>query len=233
VNSSLMVVLGLGLVMGMQHATEADHLAAVASLVGPERSLARGLRHGIAWGLGHTLTLLLVAGGVSMLGWVISPALAGRFEQVVGAMLIALGISLAWRLRRERFHFHGHRHDDGAAHFHGHAHGVKSVALRQDQHLHGHRLPARSLLVGMVHGLAGSAALALLVSQAMPSAAWGVVYVLVFGFGSILGMALLSGALAIPMGLTARRMTRLHGVVNGAVACFSIGLGTRLLLAVG
>jgi hypothetical protein len=232
-NSSLMIVLALGFVMGMQHATEADHLAAVASLVGPERSLARGLRHGIAWGLGHTLTLLLVAGGVSILGWVISPVLAGRFEQVVGAMLILLGVNLAWRLRRERFHFHGHRHTGGAAHFHGHAHGLQSPAAGRSVHLHGHQLPARTVLVGMVHGLAGSAALALLVSQTMPSAAWGLGYVLVFGVGSILGMAVLSGALAIPMGLTARRLTGLHGVFNAAVACLSIGLGARLLLVLG
>jgi hypothetical protein len=233
VNSSLVIVLGLGLVMGMQHATEADHLAAVASLVGPERSLSRGLRHGIAWGLGHTLTLLLVAGGVIVMGLVISPAMAGRFEQVVGAMLMILGVNLVWRLRRERFHFHGHHHGDGAAHFHVHAHRPRSSPVQQERHLHGHRLPARSVLVGMVHGLAGSAALALLVSQAMPSAAWSVAYVLVFGIGSILGMALLSGALAIPMGLTARRMTRLHGLVNVVVALFSIGLGARLLMTMG
>jgi hypothetical protein len=175
----------------------------------------------------------LVAGGVSILGWVISPVLAGRFEQVVGAMLMVLGVNLAWRLRREQFHFHGHRHIDGVAHFHGHAHGLQSPSASRGAHLHGHRLPARSLLVGMVHGLAGSASLALLVSQTIPSAAWGLGYVLVFGVGSILGMALLSGALAIPMGLTARRMTWLHRVFNAAVACVSIGLGARLLLVLG
>ncbi len=120
-----MMVLALGVLLGMQHATEADHLAAVATLAGRERSLGQGLRLGVAWGCGHTLTLLLVAGGVGLLGWVISPELAGRFEQVVGAMLIGLGTHLGWRLWRERVHFHGHVHAGGPAHFHGHAHGPR------------------------------------------------------------------------------------------------------------
>jgi hypothetical protein len=238
VNGPLVAALGLGLVMGMQHATEADHLAAVASLVGPERSVARSLRHGLAWGLGHTLTLMLVAGGVGVLGWVISPEVAGRFEQVVGAMLIGLGLNLAWRLARDGFHVHRHRHESSADHLHGHSHVRRDAhwdhapAAAPPLHGHGHRLPARSLLVGMVHGLAGSAALALLVSQTMPSATWGLLYVLMFGVGSVLGMALLSGALAIPMRLTAYRVVGLHRVLNAGIACCSIAIGARLLFVV-
>jgi len=227
---NLMMVLGLGILLGMQHATEADHLAAVATFAGRERSLAQGLRLGIAWGCGHTLTLLLVAGGIGLLGWVISPALAGHFEQAVGAMLIVLGANLARRLWRERFHFHGHVHDDGHAHFHGHAHRERRAPHDAAAHRHGHRLPARGLVVGMVHGLAGSAALALMASQALPSPAMQLLYVALFGLGSIVGMALLSGAVALSIHLTARRLTRLHRTFNAGVAVVSVLLGSRMVL---
>jgi hypothetical protein len=230
---NMLMVLGLGVLLGMQHATEADHLAAVATFAGRERSLGQGLRLGVAWGCGHTLALLIVAGGIGLLGWVISPALAGRFEQVVGAMLILLGANLAWKLWRERFHFHGHVHDDGNAHFHGHAHGARPVPHDTAAHRHAHRLPARSVVVGMVHGLAGSAALALMASQVLPTAGAQLLYIAVFGLGSIFGMALLSGAVAMSVSLTARRLTGLHRAFNAVVAAFSVLLGTRLLLVLG
>jgi hypothetical protein len=210
--SATAAVLGLGLLMGMQHATEADHLAAVATLVGRERSLRRGLRHGVAWGVGHTAMLLCVAGGVGLLGWVISPQLAGRFEQIVGVMLVALGLNLAWRVARERARERVHVH----VHVQGHGHA--------------HAFPLRTVLVGMVHGLAGSAALALLVSQTMPSPLLSLAYISLFGIGSIAGMALLSGVLVLPMGLVAQRMGAIHRALNLAVAAFSIVLGARLLM---
>jgi hypothetical protein len=234
------MVLGLGVLLGMQHATEADHLAAVATMASRERSFGQGLRLGVAWGCGHTLTLLIVAGGVGLLGWVISPELAGRFEQVVGAMLLGLGANLGWRLWRERFHFHGHAHPGVGAHFHGHSHasvkGPPSFASRRvshaaDPHRHDHRMPARSLLVGMVHGLAGSAALALMVGQALPGAASQLAYIALFGLGSIVGMAMLSGAVAFSINLSGRKLTRLHRAFNGVVAALSMGLGLRLLVA--
>jgi cytochrome c biogenesis protein CcdA len=202
-----MMILGLGLLLGMQHATEADHLAAVATLAGRERSLGRGLRLGVAWGCGHALTLLVVAGGVGLLGGVISPQWAGRFEQAVGAMLIGLGLHLGWRQWHERVH------------------------MQADGHRQAQRLPLRSLLVGMVHGLAGSAALALVASQVQPGAAAQLAYIALFGLGSIIGMALLSAAVAFSVTLSARRLTRWHGVFNGVIAALTVVLGLRLLLA--
>jgi hypothetical protein len=237
----LSTFVAFGLLLGMQHATEADHLAAVASLASRERSLKGGVFHGIAWGIGHTLMLLIVAGALGFLGWVISPLMAGNMERVVGAMLILLGIGVVRRLWRERVHFHVHTHADvdvlacraQIAHFHAHSHSHDLRPHQASEHAHSHKLPWRSVLVGMVHGLAGSAALALLVSQSMPSPAWMLVYVAVFGLGSILGMALLSGALAIPLGLTARHFTGAYRILNGSVAVFSLALGTRLLFALG
>src|SRR5690242_6889274 len=124
---NLIVVLTFGLLLGMQHATEADHLAAVASLVSRERSLKTGMFHGIAWGIGHTLTLLIVAGALGFRGWVISPLMAGNMERMVGAMLVLLGIGVVRRLWRERIHFHVHTHVNFFApqapiiHFHAHS----------------------------------------------------------------------------------------------------------------
>lgn len=211
---SLSLVLALGLLLGMRHATEPDHLAAVASLASRERSLKAGLFHGMAWGLGHTLMLLIVAAAFGVLGWVISPLIAGKMERVVGAMLIVLGIGVARRLWRE----------------HAKASVTQSHGLSADAR--SHRLPGRSVVVGMVHGLAGSAALTLLASQSMPSPAWMLAYIAVFGLGSILGMALLSGVLAMPLGLVAQRSTGLNRVLVGSVALFSLAIGGRLLFAV-
>jgi hypothetical protein len=236
---TLLAVLGVGLLLGMQHATDADHLAAVAALAGGDRSVAKGMRHGIAWGVGHSLMLLVVAGSVGALGWAITPEWAGRFEQVVGVMLIALGLNLAWRLRREGFHFHGHRHGD-VAHFHGHTHRAarQPASLTRpaathalEPHGHRHAMPVRSVAVGMVHGLAGSAALALLVGQTLPSPAWGLVYVAVFGLGSVLGMALLCGALSWSLARSAKRLTGVYRWFNAGAAAMSMLLGVRLLAA--
>ena len=214
---SLGLVLALGLLLGMRHATEPDHLAAVASLASRERSLTAGLFHGMAWGIGHTLMLMIVAAAFGLLGWVISPLVAGHMERVVGAMLILLGIGVARRLWRERIHLHVHTH-------------AQRVTVLGDSRAY--KLPGRSVVVGMVHGLAGSAALTLLASQSVSSPAWRLVYIAVFGLGSILGMALLSGVLAIPLGLVARRLTRVNRVLIGSVALFSLAIGGRLLFAV-
>ena len=203
-------VLALGLLLGVRHATEADHLAAVASLASRERSLKAGMFHGMAWGLGHTLMLLIVAGAFGLLGWVVSPLVAGHMERLVGAMLIVLGVGVARRLWRERIHIRAHESADE----------------------HSHTLPGRSVVVGMVHGLAGSAALTLLASQSMPSPAWMLAYIAVFGVGSILGMAILSAMLTVPLGLAARRLTGMNRILIGSVSMFSVAIGGRLLFAV-
>jgi hypothetical protein len=211
---SLGLVLAFGLLLGMRHATEPDHLAAVASLASRERSLKAGIFHGMAWGIGHTLVLLIVAGALGFLGWVISPLTAGYMERVVGAMLILLGIGVARRLWRADGR-------DGA-----------SWPRQLGAHGHSHKLPGRSVVVGMVHGLAGSAALALLASQSMSSPFWMLAYIGVFGLGSIIGMAVLSAVMAIPLGLATHRLTGVSRILVGSVALFSMAMGGRLLFAV-
>ena len=220
-------ILFVGLLLGMQHATEADHLAAVASLATQQSSLGRTLRLGVAWGVGHTATLMLFAGAVLMLGRVISPGLERALETAVGVMLIGLGGDVLRRLVRDRIHFHVHHHAPGTRHVHAHSHrGEGPHADSAHRHEHAARLPIRALAVGTMHGLAGSAALVVLSAQAAPSLALGLGYIALFGAGSIIGMALLSVAIAVPLRLSAARLTHVHRWLTafvGAVTC-SLGL---------
>jgi cytochrome c biogenesis protein CcdA len=218
----------LGLLFGMQHATEADHLAAVATLVAREKRLGPAIRQGIFWGLGHSLTLLLFGGAVMVLGIVLSDRWVHALEGAVGVMLVLLGVDLMRRLWRDRVHFHPHVHGDDPAH----ATPNKGEGTPHDpaQHRHAHRpIPLRALLVGMVHGLAGSAALALLTLQEIKSPWLGLVYVLLFGLGSIAGMGVLSAIVSVPMRMSADRLTRGHVALNVAVGLSSVGLGLHVV----
>ena len=243
-------VLVVGFLLGMKHATDADHLAAVATLATRKGSWLDGLHQGAAWGLGHTLTLLLFGGTVLLLGTAIPPQLEQILELMVGLMLVLLGADVLRRLQQQKVHFHVHAHDNGEIHLHAHSHAGKSPPratsgaepARFDQlkfarvddaahldvvheHAHPKPLPGRALLVGMVHGMAGSAALIVLSLDAAPSLIAGAVYILVFGLGSILGMALLSTVIAVPLRASAGALTGLHRAMTAGVGLFSVGLG--------
>jgi ABC-type nickel/cobalt efflux system permease component RcnA len=234
-------VLLFGLLFGMQHALEADHLAAVATLVTREKDTRRAVRQGVFWGLGHTLTLLLFGGVVMVIGVVLSERWVHGLEGAVGVMLVLLGLDLLRRLWRERVHFHAHTHapaeaaasldiPTAAQHFHAHSHRDDTTPHDRHQHRHEHRpLPLRALLVGMVHGLAGSAALVLLTLQQVRDPWIGLLYVVLFGLGSVAGMAALSWAVALPMRLTATHLGRYHHALSGVVALFSVGLGVQVV----
>jgi ABC-type nickel/cobalt efflux system permease component RcnA len=214
----------LGLVLGMRHALEADHLAAVASLATRSKGTRRTVLQGAVWGLGHTLTLLAVGGACLLLRAAISERVAAALEGAVGVMLLLLGADVLRRMRRRRVHLHVHRHADGTVHLHAHRHGPEE-AHDPDHHLHAHEgFPLRALLVGMVHGLAGSAALLLLTLTTLSSAWLGVAYIAVFGIGSIAGMAVLAAVISLPLQGTARHLT---GWYNGLEAV--IGAGTLLV----
>ena len=222
----------LGLLLGMQHALEADHLAAVASLATSTRSRRGMLRHGVTWGVGHMLTLAVFAGAVIVSERTISAALAGWLESAVGVMLVLLGASVLRRLYRERIHFHVHDHADNRVHLHAHSHADDAAPHRVSTHDHVHPrgVPLRSLAVGMMHGLAGSAVLVVLAATALSSPLEGLIYVALFGLGSVGGMALLSFAIAIPMRLTANLLTWTHRGVQGGIGCATIVLGGVIIL---
>src|SRR6266446_2943989 len=148
-------ILGLGFLLGMQHALEADHIAAVSSIAARRTHLGDIVKHGLTWGLGHTLTLFVFAGAAILLGHAIPEHFAQPLETAVGIMLVGLGAHVLWRLWRDRIHFHTHSH----------AGGTVPHARAAHAHAHGFRWP--TLLVGLMHGMAGSAALLVLaVSQA-------------------------------------------------------------------
>lgn len=228
-------ILFVGLLLGMKHATEADHLAAVATLATRQNSLAQTLRQGVAWGIGHTLTLLLFAGVVLALGRVISPTLEQALETAVGVMLVVLGADVLRRLVRDRVHFHVHRHATEQAHVHAHSHrGEGPHALSTHRHEHPRaRWPLRALAVGVMHGLAGSAALVVLSLEAVPSVGLGLGYIALFGVGSILGMALLSVVMAVPLKLSASYLDRVHRAMSALVGIFSTLLGGYMVWDIG
>jgi sulfite exporter TauE/SafE len=230
---TLASILALGFVLGLRHATDADHLAAVATLATRSRSLAHTIAQGVAWGAGHTLTLMLFGGAVLVLGAVVPERAARSLELAVGVMLVLLGADTLNRLRRERIHFHAHRHAAGAAHFHAHSHRGESVPHDAARHAHPHGFPLRALVVGMVHGLAGSAALVLLSLEAVRSPAMGVAYIAIFGLGSILGMAVLSAVVALPLRLTSQRMGRAYHGLSAAVGLSTVLLGCWIVLRIG
>src|SRR5437899_434117 len=163
----MFAILGLGFLLGMQHALEADHIAAVSSIAARRSHVGDIVKHGLTWGLGHTLTLFVFAGVAILLGRTIPESVAKPIEGAVGIMLIGLGAHVLWRLWRDRVHFHRHGHDDGTAHFHAHSHAGDTVPHARALHAHAHGFRWRTLLGGLLHGMARSAALLVLaVSQA-------------------------------------------------------------------
>ena len=227
-------VLLFGLLFGLQHALEADHLTAVATLVARETDTRRVIRQGVFWGLGHALTLLLFGGAVMVIGVVLSDRWVHALDGAVGVTLVVLGADLLRRLWRDRVHFHAHVHAVASAraqaHLHAHSHRGEAQAHDAHRHWHEHRpIPLRALLVGMVHGLAGSAALVLLTLQQVGSPWIGLLYVLLFGLGSVFGMAALLWVVSVPMRLGVRHLTRCHRWLHGAVALFSVALGLNVM----
>ncbi len=225
-------ILLLGLLIGMQHALEADHVAAVSSLCTDTRSVRRIAAHGAVWGLGHSLTLFIFAGAAVLLDLRFGDTLAQVLEGVVGMMLIFLGGQVLFRLWRERLHFHTHRHSDGRTHFHVHSHRGENVDHDPGHHVHAHanRLPLRTLVVGMVHGLAGSTALVVLTATTVQEPVIGLFYIGLFGLGSIAGMTVLSSLLAVPFAWTAQAFTWAHRSLQAVVGLATIGVGTALLV---
>jgi len=231
----LLSTLGLGFLIGMQHATEADHVAAVCSVASGRTGVRTIARHGVYWGIGHTITLLLVAGGCVLLRATLSDEVSGGLEFLVGAMLVGLGGHVLYRLWRDRVHFHAHRHGAGAAHFHAHSHRAETRPHDADAHEHRHpeRPPWRALMVGLMHGMAGSASLIVVTAAALDSPWWGLAYILLFGVGTIVGMGVLSAIIAAPVTLAARSLTIANGGLQLAIGVLTIAIGARTLIENG
>lgn len=226
-----MSLLLLGFLIGLRHAIEADHIAAVASLSAHTHGVKDSIRQGVVWGLGHTITLFVFGSIALLIDSIIPGPFAAALEFAVGIMLIFLGFDVLIRLYRKRIHFHIHEHRGGVQHLHAHTH-LDDVPHKLSPHKHEHagRFPKRALLVGLIHGMAGSAALILLTLQTVHSPMMGLAYMALFGIGSIVGMALLSAIIAVPLWYSATRHTLLFNGLSIVVAVITVGIGATMVV---
>ena len=226
---SMMAILTIGLVFGLKHATEVDHVVAISTIVSRHKNIFHSALVGARWGAGHTASLLIVAAIVLSLRVAIPEVVSGWLELGVAIMIICLGVSALRGALRENAHVHVHQHNhDGLAHthVHFHEHETKHEPALQSQHSHAvSRLGWKPVLIGMMHGLAGSGALMLLVLTQISSSWLGFLYVATFGVGSIAGMLLMSGLIGLPFAFSSRKLTHLHQGLQTVAAVFSICFG--------
>jgi high-affinity nickel permease len=252
---TLLSIIALGFFLGMRHATDPDHVIAVTTIVSRQRSIRHAAVIGALWGIGHTITILAVGSAIILFGLVIPPRVGLTMEFSVGLMLILLGVlNLSGMMRwitetltpaqlGQQAHAHPHGHGD-YVHSHPHGHGGPQK--------HGHAEDAtpvgwmdrtfgrvgiyqvlRPLTVGIVHGLAGSAAVALLVLTTIRVASWAVLYLLVFGLGTIAGMMLITAAIALPFKFSETRFARLNRGLGLASGLISLGFGLFIVYQMG
>jgi hypothetical protein len=240
--------------MGMRHATDPDHVIAVTTIVSRQQRLSTTSRIGVVWGLGHTLTVLAVGSLIIVFKIAIPPRLGLAMEFAVAVVLILLGVGAVAGLTRRilgricratsvankaigysRVHFDGessHRHP--YVHLGSHDPAQRPVLEGAVAKRFALRHPLfRAFIVGLVHGLAGSAAIALLVLSAIPEPLWATVYLVIFCFGTIVGMGLITTAIAAPFMLTAERMIRMHQSLVASSGLLSFGFGLFLAYQLG
>jgi sulfite exporter TauE/SafE len=228
--TSTFAILGFGFLLGLKHATEADHLAAVSTIVSERRSLFGSAIIGGVWGLGHTISLFLAGVFVLLLKFQITERTEKFLECGVGVMLVLLGLNVLRKLLKGgHLHFHAHEHGE-RVHVHPHIHERE----KDEPHTHhGFSFSPRALIIGMVHGLAGSAALMLLIIPTIESQALGLLYIIVFGVGSIGGMMLMSFLVGLPFRLTASRFNRFNHILQSIAGLVSIALGLFIVYEKG
>ena len=233
----IMAILGLGLVFGLKHATEVDHVVAISTIVSRHKNIFRSAFVGALWGAGHTLALMAIAIVVLWFRIAIPERVSGWLEFGVALMIIGLGVSALWRALRSDGQMHVHQHTHGGlSHTHVHFHEQQTRHERTAQSQHSHRVSRvgwKPVMVGMMHGLAGSGALTLLVLTQISSAWVGLLYVLTFGFGSIAGMLLMSGLIGLPFALTSRKLSHAHQGLQTVAAILSICFGIWYAYKVG
>jgi len=228
---SILPTLALGFALGLKHATEADHLAVVSTIVSERRSILQSARVGVLWGLGHTTSLFTAGLFVIVLGFSIPEHVANILEFCVALMIIALGTRLLYlTLRRSpTAHVHVHTHRGRShSHIHFHSNHDGHPAFQMHDGLHSGLSRWRTFFVGVVHGLAGSAALTLLVlTEVMRNGSriLGLSYLLVFGIGSIGGMLVMSSLIGIPFVLGFRFLRRAPELLQYPAAIASVLFG--------
>ena len=233
---SALPLLLFGFVLGLKHATEADHLVAVTTVVSEHRSVWRAAAVGGLWGLGHTAALFAAGAALILLRVQIPEGAAAALELAVALIIVLLGSRILYLVLRRRrdVHVHAHAHDGGRTHTHLHFHGRADAHAATEPHATSHARHRglwgwRPFVVGVVHGLAGSAALTLLVLSEIlnkgGSKLLGFAYLLVFGVGSVGGMLLMSALIGLPFALTAARFRSVDTPVQLLAGCASVAFG--------
>jgi ABC-type nickel/cobalt efflux system permease component RcnA len=251
---SFLSIIAVGFFLGMRHATDPDHVIAITTIVTRQRQLGRAALIGAFWGAGHTLTILIVGAGIILFDVVIPTRLGLSMELSVAFMLVLLGVmNVAAFLRStpspdcagagsEVLHSHPHAHGD-YVHTHAHGHSPEAHPHRPNRtplafldrvlgRLAFYR-PVRPFVIGVVHGLAGSAAVALLVLTTIPDPRWAVAYLLLFGLGTVGGMMLITMSMASALsflGKGRRRFSHRLGLVSGLL---SLAFGILLVYQIG
>jgi len=228
--------LGLGLAIGLEHAFEPDHIAAVSTQVSKVKSqktkandilkntITRTTVLGTLWGAGHTTTLVMIGLLTYVLAIKIQDDIFSSMEFGVGIMLILLGINTVfnWKKRWFKFrHRHPHQHSDGTIHFDKHYHD-------DSNHIHGHK----SYLIGLVHGLAGSGSLVVLTATTIGNPIMMIGFILVFGIGSIIGMSIMSNLMGLPIAAISK-VSAIHKIFQYVAGACSFLIGANIMYEIG
>lgn len=233
--TSFLGVLALGLFLGMRHSTDPDHVVAVSTIASRERSVGQGALIGMLWGIGHTLTIFVVGSAIIVFGLVIPPRLGLSMEFSVAVMLILLGIlNLTGALRWLAARFSPVRRGDTQEAADPSTTGnVAAFSLDRLMSRYGSYQVFRPLVIGLVHGLAGSAAVALLVLSTIRSPMWAIAYLLIFGIGTIIGMMLMTSAMAIPVAYTGKHFEAVSKYLSPISGIVSTAFGLFLVYHIG
>lgn len=251
---SLLTIIALGLLLGMRHATDPDHVIAVSTIVTREHNIKRSALIGAAWGLGHTLTILAVGGAIILFRIALPPRLGLAMEMAVGLMLIILGLKniraiFTWSADRAlasqatqahaplneelpRYHSHGDYIHVHASHSHA-SHRNPVAAMDKWFRRYGLYQLLRPLIIGVIHGMAGSAAIALLVLSTISNFSWALAYLVVFGIGTIAGMMLITLTLGSTLAYGQKRSVRLGQHFGVAAGFISLAFGLFIAYQIG
>jgi sulfite exporter TauE/SafE len=225
-------ILGFGFLIGLSHAKDADHLAAIGTIVAERKSLWSSALIGGVWGLGHTISLFIAGLFVVLLDFQITERTERILEFCVGIMLTLLGLNVLRKLfKGGKLHFHAHEHG-AREHVHPHIHENAQPDNEAHTH-HGLKFTPRALVVGMIHGLAGSGGLMLVYLPAIETQTLKLIYIIVFGIGSIGGMMLMSFLVGLPFHLTAGRFNRFNHLLQGVAGIASIAFGLLIIYEKG
>ena len=231
----LLAALVLGILLGSKHSLDPDHVVAVSTIVSEYNNPLRSFWVGISWGLGHTTTLLIIGIVIIALRLTIPERMALLFEFAVGVMLVGLGVQVIYNFRKKKVHQHAHGHEE-EAHHHFHSHSKSPEHVPEHHNTHGIGKPflrRKSYVIGLVHGVAGSAALTLLVLASIESPIAGLAYILLFGLGSLISMGLMTVIISLPLVMSADRLPNLNRTIQFAVGSLSILFGGFLMYQIG